>query len=106
MRRIIVIILLVGALAYGGMCVYANMAPRGKVDGNMPSTREAPYSLVIKNTATVILAKEYEVFGDTVGSRVYYLHGYWELAGTEFEHREATLVLNEQVFGQIDLKRR
>lgn len=106
--RILVIILMIGFIAYFGMCVYSNFfspeATAGQYD--MPSSKEAAYSLLVKNTATVILTDDCEVFGSDIGSRTFYLTGYWELRGSKFEYVDATLSLPEQVFGEIIMKRR
>ena len=110
MKRIIkllMIIVLIGVIAYGGMCVYGNFfGPDAVPSYEVPSKVDASYSLVVKNTATVILTNDYEAFGNEVGSRVFYLYGYWELIGREFKYVEDTLVLSEQTFGEIELKRR
>ena len=105
--RILMIILLIGFLSYGAVCVYGNFfSDRGNTETQMPRESEARYSLVVKNTATVILTNDFEVFGDEVGSRVYLLHGYWELVGTEFKYYDSDIVLSEQIFGEIILKGR
>lgn len=105
--KLLMIVLLISVIAYGGMCVYGNyFAPGTNTDPSMPSKSEASHSLVVRNTATVILTNDYEVFGEEVGSRIYYLNGYWEMVGRDFKYVDDTLVLSEQVFGQIDLKRR
>jgi len=105
--KIVMVVVLIGVLAYGGMCVYGNyFGPGTTISDNIPSTADAPYSLVVRNTATVILISDYEVFGEEVGSRTYYLNGYWEMVGRDFKYVDDTLVLSEQTFGQIDLKRR
>lgn len=94
-------------IAYFGMCIYGNVKnPDNDTGLEMPSKKDAEYSLVIKNTATVILTDEYEVFGSEIGNRTYYLAGYWELKGNDFVYRDSTITLSEQVFGQIDVKRR
>ena len=103
--RLMFIVVFLGLLAYFGACVYGNFfANQSGIDA--PSDNDAQYSLVIKNSATVILTNDYEVFGEEVGSRTYRLHGYWELIGTEFEYRDSNIVLSEQTFGEIILKRR
>ncbi len=104
--RIILIVVFIGLIAYFGMCVYGNFIEPTLSDIDLPDTSEASHSLLIKNTATVILTNDYEVFGEEVGSRTYRLHGYWELIGNEFEYRDGNIVLAEQVFGEIILKRR
>ncbi len=103
--KVIMIIVLIVALAYGGACVYSNFfANNSGIDA--PSDSEARYSLLIKNTATVILTDDYEVFGEGVGSRTYRLRGYWELIGSEYQYRDSDIVLAENIFGEIIFKRR
>lgn len=104
--RIIIIVVFIGLIAYFGMCVYGNFIEPSLSDIDLPDTSEASYSLLIKNTATVILTNDYEVFGDEVGSRTYRLHGYWELRGNDFKYVASDIVLAEQIFGEIILKRR
>ena len=104
--RIILIVVFIGLIAYFGMCVYGNFIEPSLSDIDLPDTSEAQYSLLVKNTATVILTNDYEVFGEDVGSRTYRLHGYWELIGNDFEYRDSDIVLSEQIFGEIILKRR
>jgi len=109
MRRVIKVIILVvmiALLAYGGLCVYANCIATDPSRLEMPTAEEAPYSFLVENTGTLILSDEYEKFGDTGGSCTYILHGYWELIGMEFKYRENDIVLSEQVFGEITVKRR
>jgi len=104
--RIIAIVVFIGLIAYFGMCVYGNFVEPSLSDIDLPDNNEAQYSLLIKNTATVILTNDYEVFGDEVGSRTYRLHGYWESIGNDFKYRAGDIVLSEQTFGEIILKRR
>ena len=105
--RILMILVLIVLLAYGAVCVYGNFfSDKGNIEIEMQRESEARYSLVVKNTATVILTNDFEIFGDEVGSRVYLLHGYWELVGTEFRYYDSDIVLSEQIFGEIILKGR
>lgn len=110
MRRILqvlAIIVLIIVIAYFGMCIYGNVKNDDyNPDIGMPSKGDAKYSLIVRNTATVILTDEYEVFGSVVGNRTYYLTNYWELKGAEFVYRDSSVTLPESVFGQIDVKRR
>jgi hypothetical protein len=99
---------LIAFVAYFGSCVYANYfrADENELDIDLPDRKEARYSLVVKNTATVIMTDDYEVFGSEVGGRTYVVHNYWELVGTKFEYRVGDVVLHEQVFGEITVERR
>ena len=99
------LIALIGTLAYAGACVYANFAsPTSAID--MPDEEEASYSLVIKNTATVVLTNDYKVLVDDSGASTYYLNGYWELTGDKFTYRSNEIILSEDTFGEIILQRR
>jgi hypothetical protein len=101
------LIMLIGVLAYAGTCVYGNFFAPGTNPGiDMPKSDEARYSLIIKNTATVILTDDYEVFGETVGQRTYILRGYWELVGNDFKYYAEDITLPEEVFGEISIKLR
>ena len=107
MRRIFRVLMIVGLvilIVYIGACVYGNyFADDGSI--KLPSIKNAPYSLIVRNTATVILTDEHEVVGEE-GSRVFTLYGYWELVGGEFEYVDSTIILHEEVFGKINIKRR
>ena len=107
MKRIFRIIMVVGVvifIVYIGACVYGNYFVD---DGStkFPSVKNAPYSLIVRNTATVILTDEHEVIGEE-GSRIFTLYGYWELVGSEFKYVDSTIILHEEVFGVINIKRR
>lgn len=104
--KVIILVVMIALLAYGGLCVYANCIKTDSSRLEMPSAEEAPFSFLVENTGTLILTDEYEQFGDTAGSRKYILHSYWELVGMEFKYRENDIVLSEQVFGEITVKRR
>lgn len=105
--QLFAILIMLATIGYFAMCTYANCKnPETTADYEMPNKNSAPYSLIAKNTATVILVDDYEVFGAVVGSRTYYINGYWELIGQEFVYRDKTLSLSEREFGEIELKRR
>lgn len=104
--KVIILIVMIGMLAYGGLCVYANCIAKDPTRLEMPTEEEAPYSFLVENTGTLILTDEYEQFGDTAGSRKYILHGYWEMVGMEFQYRESDIILQEQVFGEITVRQR
>jgi hypothetical protein len=104
--KVLLIIAMVAGLAYGGLCVYANCTQPVPGQVKIPSAEQAPYAFLVENTGTLVLADKYEQFGDTPGSRSYVLHGYWELVGNEFKRRSNDVVLSEQVFGEITIRRR
>lgn len=103
--KIIMLVVLIATLAYLGTCIYGNFFAPGVNSGvDMPDSKDARYSLVVKNTATVILTNDYEIFGDDIGKRIYILHGYWELVGNEFKYYKGDITLPEEVFGEINIK--
>ena len=103
----LICLILLGIL-YFGACVYDNFFGKHTLAGavEMPDAIEAAYSLTIKNTGGLIFTSKYEEFGEKPGERIYVLHGYWELIGQEFRYHERDLIMNEQIFGEIILKRR
>lgn len=72
----------------------------------MPEVAEASHSVYIENTGNLILTSDYEVYGSEAGSRVFILHGFWELTGQDFKYKDGELVLDEAIFGVITVKRR
>lgn len=105
--KLIMLVALIGVLAYVGACIYGNFfAPGSNPSIDMPGADEARYSLIIKNTATVVLTDDYEVFGEVVGERTYILHGYWELVGNDFRYYSEDMTMPETVFGEINIKLR
>ena len=106
--KIIMIMLLIGGVLYLGTCAYANFFAGDTTQGavKMPAATEAAYSLIVKNTGTLLLFNEYEVFGSQVGERNYILQGYWELIGNEFKYRNQTINISEAIFGEVTLRRR
>jgi len=102
--KIVVILGMLAGLAWGGVCVYANFFNKSSEVGGtqqLPGIEKAAYSVSIKNTHNLLLTDKYEQSGT-----VYTLHGYWEYTGSGFKYRDATLSLDEQVFGEIIVKRR
>lgn len=103
---ILIVILAVLALVVGP-CVYYNFIAKpdtGMLD--MPDQKEATHSFYIVNSGGLILASDYEQQGQTEGSRVFILHGFWEVRGNKFKFVEGDIILNEKIFGKIEVKRR
>lgn len=109
---IVKVIILAGILlilAWISISVYSCINPQSRGQSNtldMPDQNEAAYSLYIENTGNLILTADYEIHGSEVGNRVFVLHGFWELRGQEFVFKDAELVLDEAIFGEITIKRR
>ena len=101
-------LLVLGAvLVYAGITVWSCIGGQntpGQTD--IPEVEEAAYSVYIKNTGNLILTNDYELIGSEVGSRVFILHGFWELRGQDFVYKDGDIVLDEGIFGEITLKRR
>jgi hypothetical protein len=100
--KVIFGILIVGILAYLGSCVYANFfAPDSSTTSNYPDMDKAKYSVYIKNTGNLLFTDSYEIHGKTN-----ILHGFWELSGKKYQYRKTDLVLDEAIFGVIEIKQR
>jgi len=106
--KVIILIAIVAVLAVViGPCVYYNFIDKpdnGMPD--MPDQDEATHSFYIENTGGLILASDFEQHGEVIGSRIFILHGFWEMRGNKFKFVEGDVVLNEVIFGKIELKRR
>lgn len=102
-----VIIFIVLGLLWSGTCIYGNFIAQPD-DGmpDMPKTEEATHSFIIKNTGGLLLATDFEVFGDEVGKRTIVLKGFWEVRGKDFKFIDETIPLDENHFGVILIKRR
>jgi hypothetical protein len=106
--QVLVIILLLMAVAYFVACTYMNFFAAPSIPGQikLPDAKTATYSVTVANTGTLLLTNNYETLSDTPGSRVYVLHGYWELSGQEYREHKNDITLDERVFGNITIKRR
>ncbi len=110
MKLITIIILIVGVLGVGyfGLTVYSNCAGpgQGSAQYDMPEQAEATHSFYINNTGGLILSSDYDQHGQGVGERLFLLHGYWELRGKDFKFVDGDIILDENIFGEITVKRR
>jgi len=107
MIKIIILLAMVLAIAWGGLCVHSNFFAEPDTEmPKMPDAKEAAYGVHIENTGNLLLTNDYEVHGDEVGSRVFILHSFWEISGSDFKYRQRMLVLDEGVFGKITIRRR
>ena len=102
---------LIGVLAFLvlviGPCVYYGWIEKPDTGmPDMPNEKQATYSFYIENTGGLILSSDYEQHGQVKGSRLFILHGYWEMRGNKFKHLQSDLPLDENVFGPIIVKRR
>lgn len=106
--KVIILIAIVGVLALVvGPCAYYNFIDKpGSNQPKMPDKEDATHSFYIENTGGLILASDYEQHGQAVGSRIFILHGFWELRGKDFKFVTGDIVLDEHIFGEITVKRR
>lgn len=105
--KIFFILLIVVAVGFVIFTILGNTIWKGD-DGKVttPDIKQAPYAITVNNTGHTFLTKNYERFGDTVGSRTYVLHGYWELQGRNFNYKSSEFVISEKVFGEVTAKKR
>jgi len=100
-----VVIFLLGALVYGGMCTYSNFI-KPKLSAPPPITK-ASWELRVTNTGTIILTDAVEnVGGVEPGQRIFLLQSYWEHDGTGYKYCRNAIQLDEKVFGEIKVRRR
>lgn len=105
--KVVFVIVIIAVLGYGSVVVYFNFIHEpdtGRPD--MPDEKEATHSLYIENTGGLILTSDYEQHGEVVGSRIFVLHGFWDIRGDKFQFVEGDIILNEAIFGEITVKRR
>lgn len=103
----IILLILLGLLFMVGTCVYANFIQKPDLGiPELPEPKDAGYSVHIKNTGGLLLTNDIEIFGEDEGSKIYVLHGYWELSGQDFIFRDQDIVLNENIFGKITIRGR
>lgn len=103
MIKILLLVILLGMIAYGGTCVYANFfaatGPQSIYDA--PDAKDASYYVIIENTGNMMFTDSFDQHGN-----VYVLHGFWELVGQEFKYRNRDLVLDQAVFGTVTIRAR
>ena len=101
---IIAVVVLVGVVAW----IILAFIPQGNDTGipDMPKLEQATHSVYIENPGKLLLTSDYEVHGDTVDSRLYILHGFWEMRGNKFKFVDGDIILDESIFGKITVKRR
>lgn len=97
--KVILIVLLLGLIAYGGITCYGNFFA-GKF-GGPPDSEKAAYAVTIKGTGNTFLTDDYEIKG-----QVHILHGYWEYDKDKYRYREHDLPLDEAIFGEIEARKR
>ena len=104
---VLVLIVVIGWVGLNIWSCVMDKPTTGQADvPEMPEVAEASHSVYIENTGNLLLASDYEVFGDEAGNRVFILHGFWEMRGQEFVYKDSDLILDEGIFGEITIKRR
>ena len=103
---VVVLVIIIVVIAWVGLSVYSCFARQDVGMPDMPDQEEASYSVYIENTGNLILTSDYEMHGSEVGSRLFILHSFWELRGQKFVYKDAEIILNEAIFGEITIKRR
>lgn len=105
--KITILIALVLFIAWAGLCVYRNFIAKSETGRpDMPCKEDATHSFYIENTGGLILASDYEQHGVMTGSRIFILHGFWEMRGSKFKFVEGDVILDENIFGEITVKKR
>lgn len=99
--RIAVIGVIIIGLIYTGTCVYANFLQSEPGDYKLPKISQAQYEVTIVNTNNILYTDEYVVDGTKL-----VLRGYWELTGNKYQVKSRDIVLDQDIFGTIKIKRR
>ena len=105
--KIIILVVLLGVIAYVGLIVWSCAAGQNNLgQSDIPKIDEAAYTVYIENTGNLLMTNDYELIGSKAGSRVFILHGFWEMRGQEFVYKDGELVLDEGIFGAITVRKR
>ena len=103
----IILLAILAGLAYVVLIIWTcNVGPTNPDQPDIPKVEEAAFTIYIENTGNLIMTDDYELIGSEVGSRIFILHGFWEMRGQEFVYKDTELVLDEGIFGEIIVKRR
>lgn len=105
---IVLIVVVLGMVFVVGPCVYYGFIEKPGEQGtvDLPDSKKATDSFYIENTGGLILSSDYEQHGDIVGKRLFVLHGFWEMRGNKFKYVDATVALDENIFGKITVSKR
>ena len=96
---ILAIIVLI--VCYGGLVIYGNVTALKGNSYSLPDMEEAQYSVRVQNTGLYLYSDDVNQDGDII-----VIDGYWELVGQKFKYREATLILDKGIFGEIRVSTR
>lgn len=106
MIKLVVLGAMILFIAWAGLCVYSNFIDKPDTGPKMPDVEDAQYGVHIENTGNLLLTNDYEVHGEEVGNRVFVLKSFWEVSGKDFKFRPGGIILSEEVFGKITIRRR
>jgi len=104
-KGFIVIMIFMFLVSCGAWC-WHTFVPEDDGLPDMPKAGEATHSFLIKNTGGLVLSSDFEIFGEEVGKRTIALNGFWEVRGNDFKFIDANIILDENNFGEIIIKRR
>lgn len=104
--RVLIGLVIVGILFYVGSCAYVNFIEPIRTNApaiDAPDSNLATYEIIIVNTGTVYLANDVKRVGSFVR-----LETYWELQGNKFVFQKRPLMLDENIFGiiQVNLRKK
>lgn len=103
---IIILIMILLGIGYMGLSVWSSCQGPNTSTPDMPDSTEATHEFYIENTGGLIFASDFEQHGEKVGSRIFNLHGFWEMRGKDFKFVQGDIILDENIFGEIIVKRR
>ena len=104
---VIIVIFMVIVVGWIGLSVWSASCAGPDISGpGMPDEKKATHEFFIENTGGIILSSDFEQYGQVKGKRVFSLHGYWEMRGNDFKLVEGDIILDERIFGPIQVKRR
>ncbi len=103
---VILFVVLAALILVIGPCVYYGFFDKPGSGPDMPNVDKATHSFYIENTGGLLLASDWNQHGQEVGSRLFILHGYWEMRGNKFKLVEGDIILDEAIFGEITVKER
>lgn len=105
-KNVLFILVLVAVLAFVGTCAWQNC--RTEPGPQPPPLEKAEYSVTIKATGLTYYSPEvHTLFWSKNGeSNRYELKGYWEIVKGKWVFKDIRLILDEKVFGRIEVKKR
>lgn len=109
MKRVIRVMLLIIAVlgfAYLVVSLVGSCVTNQPKTIKLPEVKDAAYVAIIQNTGKAYLTPNYEQFGTIPGKRTFVLHKFFELTGQSYQLRDRDLILDENIYGQINIKRR